>query len=106
MTAMNFIFHLPPVWLPESRTLALEASADGEKIICLIPSDELRRRFNTKPDLGAMEAQVVFETFRDDLEMEIRSLVESHRWPSAGEQVRAPRVLHLGALSATPVGVM
>jgi len=105
MSGMNLIFHLPPVWLPESKTLALEVNAEGTMVVCLIPSEELHHRYRTQLDLDADEAQVVFATFRGEIEEEVRSLLERHGLPPMGERVRGPRVLHLGASSATPVGM-
>ena len=97
MSPMNLIFHLPPLWLPQSKTLALEVSAEGEAVICLITSEELHRRYNTRPGLDGTEALATFDTFHDEIESDIRSLLEG-RWLSRdGGEARSPRVLNLGA---------
>src|SRR3954451_2263791 len=97
MSSMNLIFHLPPLWLPQSKTLALEVSADGEAVICLITSEELRRRYRTRPGLDGTEALATFDTFRDEIESEVRSSLEGNWLPTNGGEPRSPRVLNLGA---------
>lgn len=95
MSTMTLIFHLPPLWLPESKVLALELSANGEQVVCLIPREELHRRYKTKPDLNLTEALTVFDTFREEIEGDVRSLLERHGLPAEG--VPRPLVFNLAA---------
>src|SRR5579871_6571665 len=93
------ILHMPPHWLPETKILVLEMNADGEDFLALMPVGELRRRFKTDPNLSGSAAVLVFETFRQDIEADIRALLERHGRPPGG-RVPGPRVLNLAAPSA------
>ena len=84
MSTITTVFHLPPLWLPESKTLALELTADGRRVVCLITNEELRRRFKTNPDIDGTAAQEVFNAFREGIEQEIHSLLERHHLPPEG----------------------
>jgi hypothetical protein len=95
MSTISVVYHLPPLWLPESKALALELTADGRRIVCLIPSEELRRRYKTQPDLDGTAAQEVFDAFHEGIEQEIHSLLERHGLPPEG--MSGPLVLNLAA---------
>jgi hypothetical protein len=53
-------------------------------------SEELRRRYNARPGLDETEALAVFDTFRDEIEGDVRSLLERHGLPSERGHAPAP----------------
>jgi hypothetical protein len=100
MDSLPLIVHLPPLWLPESKTLAVEASRPPLKMLCLIPIAELQRRYKTRLDLSEDEALAVFNTFLQDIEEDIRALLTQHGVPGENDAAGGPIVLNLGARSA------
>jgi hypothetical protein len=74
------------------------ACADGDKVLCLIPAEELRRRYKARPGLTGTEALAVFDPFRQELEGDIDSLLDRHGLSPQGEHGAGPLVLNLAAL--------
>jgi hypothetical protein len=90
---MNLVFYFPPRWLSDQSALAFEASADGVKFECVLPAEELVRRFGARSGPDEAEAMRAFTANRDAVERAVRALVERHGLPPESAEGRVLRVV-------------
>jgi peptidoglycan/xylan/chitin deacetylase (PgdA/CDA1 family) len=91
-TTVNLVFYFPPRWLADRQVLAFDASADGVRFVCMLPAEELCRRWGARAGPDEAEAMRAFTANRDDIEQAVREQVERHGLPP---ETAEGRVLYL-----------